>query len=154
MTSTWRHLYTGRQYLVRASFLEIYMENVRDLLTKERDVSLPIREDPDKGAARHASQTGVGRFPSAPCSRADVEVTHAFLLNGLFLFVGLATFCLQVSLSRASTRSSYRMPRKSMRCEDGRRGHGALPAPMLQRDADHPLTLYFFLPPLHHRQRS
>jgi hypothetical protein len=39
----------NQQYLVRASYLEIYNEEVRDLLSKERDVSLEVKENIDTG---------------------------------------------------------------------------------------------------------
>eukprot|EP00049_Salpingoeca_infusionum_P014338 m.267975 g.267975 ORF g.267975 m.267975 type:complete len:780 (-) comp15648_c1_seq1:308-2647(-) len=39
----------GRQYLVRAGYLEIYMEDVRDLLSKDYTRKLAIRESPDTG---------------------------------------------------------------------------------------------------------
>ncbi|EGD72527.1 Kif3b protein [Salpingoeca rosetta] len=38
-----------KQYLVRASYLEIYMEDIRDLLSKDQERKLPIRESPDTG---------------------------------------------------------------------------------------------------------
>ncbi|CAG0912810.1 unnamed protein product [Notodromas monacha] len=38
-----------QQYLVRASYLEIYMENVRDLLSKDQNKFLELRESPDMG---------------------------------------------------------------------------------------------------------
>ena len=39
----------GRNYLIRASFLEIYNENVRDLLAKDQSKTCDLKEDPDKG---------------------------------------------------------------------------------------------------------
>lgn len=39
----------GKKYLVRASYLEIYMENVHDLLSGNHDRKLDVREDPDTG---------------------------------------------------------------------------------------------------------
>ena len=39
----------GRNYLIRASFLEIYNENVRDLLGKDQSRTCDLKEDPDKG---------------------------------------------------------------------------------------------------------
>ncbi len=38
-----------QQYLVRASYLEIYNENVRDLLSKEPEKHLDLKESPDTG---------------------------------------------------------------------------------------------------------
>jgi kinesin family protein 3/17 len=37
------------QFLVRASYLEIYNESVRDLLAKNPKSKLDLHEDPDKG---------------------------------------------------------------------------------------------------------
>ncbi len=39
----------GKQYLVRASYLEIYMENVHDLLSGNHERKLDLRENPDSG---------------------------------------------------------------------------------------------------------
>ena len=38
-----------KKYLVRASYLEIYNEDVRDLLGKDVDKKLELKEDPNKG---------------------------------------------------------------------------------------------------------
>ena len=38
-----------KKFLVRCSFLEIYNENVLDLLGNDHTVSHDIKEDPDKG---------------------------------------------------------------------------------------------------------
>jgi len=41
---------TDRDFLVRASFLEIYNEDIRDLLAKNcGDIKLDVKEDPEKG---------------------------------------------------------------------------------------------------------
>ena len=40
---------TNEQYLVRASFLEIYMEEIRDLLSKDQSKRLELKERPDCG---------------------------------------------------------------------------------------------------------
>jgi len=37
------------QFLVRVSYLEIYNENVRDLLSKNPKNTLDLHEDPDRG---------------------------------------------------------------------------------------------------------
>jgi len=37
------------KYLVHASYLEIYNENIRDLLGKDVKKSLPLKEHPDRG---------------------------------------------------------------------------------------------------------
>lgn len=38
-----------KQYLVRATYLEIYQEEVRDLLSKNPNQRLDVKETPDKG---------------------------------------------------------------------------------------------------------
>lgn len=38
-----------RQYLVRATYLEIYQEEVRDLLSKNPNQRLEVKETADKG---------------------------------------------------------------------------------------------------------
>jgi len=40
---------TDQQYLVRASYLEIYQEKIRDLLSKDQNKRLELRERPDTG---------------------------------------------------------------------------------------------------------
>ena len=40
---------TSKKFLIRCSYLEIYNENVRDLLSKNTDKKLEIKEHPDKG---------------------------------------------------------------------------------------------------------
>ncbi len=39
----------NQQYLVRASYLEIYMEEIRDLLSKDQSKRLELKERPDTG---------------------------------------------------------------------------------------------------------
>ena len=38
-----------RKYLVRCSFIEIYNEDIRDLIGKDPKVKHDLKEDPDKG---------------------------------------------------------------------------------------------------------
>lgn len=38
-----------QQYLVRAQYLEIYQEDIRDLLSKDQNQRLELKESPDKG---------------------------------------------------------------------------------------------------------
>lgn len=40
---------TDQQYLVRAQYLEIYQEDIRDLLSKDQHQRLELKESPDKG---------------------------------------------------------------------------------------------------------
>lgn len=39
----------SKKFLIRCSYLEIYNENIRDLLSKNVDKKLDIKEHPDKG---------------------------------------------------------------------------------------------------------
>lgn len=39
---------SDREYIVKVSYLEVYNENIRDLLTSE-DTNLDLREDPVRG---------------------------------------------------------------------------------------------------------
>jgi len=39
----------GQKFLVRGSYLEIYNEEVRDLLGKDTTKKLDVKEDPNKG---------------------------------------------------------------------------------------------------------
>ncbi|KAL2082594.1 hypothetical protein ACEWY4_022412 [Coilia grayii] len=53
--SSFEHIFThisrskNQQYLVRASYLEIYQEEVRDLLVKDHSRKLELKENPDSG---------------------------------------------------------------------------------------------------------
>lgn len=53
--NSFEHIFThishsqNQQYLVRASYLEIYQEEIRDLLSKDQARRLELRERPDKG---------------------------------------------------------------------------------------------------------
>ena len=47
---------SDRDFLLRASFVEIYNENIRDLLTDSTDSSLNIREDPRRGVYCEATE--------------------------------------------------------------------------------------------------
>lgn len=53
--NSFEHIFThisqsqNQQYLVRASYLEIYQEEIRDLLSKDQSRRLELRERPDKG---------------------------------------------------------------------------------------------------------
>ncbi len=53
--NSFEHIFThiGRthneQYLVRASYLEIYQEEIRDLLNKNQNIKLELKERPDTG---------------------------------------------------------------------------------------------------------
>lgn len=53
--NSFEHIYShigrseNQQYLVRASYLEIYMEEIRDLLAKDQSKHLELKERPDTG---------------------------------------------------------------------------------------------------------
>lgn len=53
--NSFNHIFThisrsqDEQYLVRASYLEIYQEEIRDLLSKDHKKRLELRERPDTG---------------------------------------------------------------------------------------------------------
>lgn len=53
-----------RDFLIRASFVEIYNENIRDLLTSAADSSVAIREDPRRGVYCEAVEVMVGSYES------------------------------------------------------------------------------------------
>ena len=45
-----------QQYLVRASYLEIYMEEIRDLLSRDQSKRLELKENPDRGVYVNVSR--------------------------------------------------------------------------------------------------
>ncbi|TSO15208.1 Kinesin-like protein KIF3C [Bagarius yarrelli] len=55
MPSSFEHIFThisrsqNQQYLVRASYLEIYQEEIRDLLTSDHSKRLELKESPESG---------------------------------------------------------------------------------------------------------
>ena len=54
----------NRDFLMRASFVEIYNENIRDLLSNAADSSLAIREDPRRGVYCDAVEKMISDYAS------------------------------------------------------------------------------------------
>lgn len=50
-------------FLIRVSFLEIYNENIRDLLTKNESQKLEVRQNPDSGFYVNGLSTFVVKSP-------------------------------------------------------------------------------------------
>lgn len=70
------------QFLIRASYLEIYKEEIRDLLRKDSEKQLKIKETPDRGvyvAVSHANS----RITSRICITHVVFTTWNSLISWL-----------------------------------------------------------------------
>ncbi len=61
-----RHIaqHPNRDFLMRASFVELYQENIRDLLSDSTDATVAIREDPRKGVYCEAIEFVITDFDS------------------------------------------------------------------------------------------
>lgn len=74
-----------KEYLVRASYLEIYNEEVRDLLSKEHGKKLELKESPDRGVyVKDQSQFVCKNFDEiykVLKAGKDNRVTGATLMN-------------------------------------------------------------------------
>jgi centromeric protein E len=62
-----------RNFLLRVSFVEIYNENVRDLLTDDSNTFVSIREDPRRGVFCDAIEKGI----------CDLDSISLYLTKGL-----------------------------------------------------------------------
>ena len=52
----------NRQFILKVSYVEIYNENLRDLLSDSNDPSIAIREDPKRGVYCEAVEFGITSF--------------------------------------------------------------------------------------------
>lgn len=82
----------NREFLIRVSFVEIYNENIRDLLSDAADASVAIREDPRKGVYCEASELGV----------RDYETILKALKKG-----NLQIMCFHLTIKLTPTQCSY-----------------------------------------------
>ena len=68
-----------RNFLLRVSFVEIYNENIRDLLSDDPNTIVSIREDPRKGVFCDAVERGI----------TDLESISLYLKKGTVQLVNL-----------------------------------------------------------------
>ena len=76
----------GSHFLIRASFLEIYNEEVRDLLGKDVKAKLDLKEHPDKGvyvyglSEHRVARIQVGSISIRPHTRLSLASINPSLL--------------------------------------------------------------------------
>jgi hypothetical protein len=75
---------SDRDFLVRVSFVEIYNENIRDLLSDAADSSVTIREDPKKGVYCDAMEVIITDYESIiKCLRKG----NKYIKSSLFILI-------------------------------------------------------------------
>lgn len=71
----------GKQFLVRASYMEIYMEDIRDLLSKDSSRKLKLRNHPDSGVYVEVRELGFERYsdvkPGCPAKCVECDAYPA-----------------------------------------------------------------------------
>ncbi|NWZ96650.1 KIF3B protein, partial [Nesospiza acunhae] len=77
--NSFEHIFThisrsqNQQYLVRASYLEIYQEEIRDLLSKDQSKRLELKERPDTGVFVKDLTTIVTKSITIECSELGLD---------------------------------------------------------------------------------
>ena len=79
---------TSRDFLLRVSFVEIYNETIRDLLSDAADTTVTIREDPKKGVYCDAMEVIITDYESIIKALRKGNRTHRSRL-----FVRVYTNC-------------------------------------------------------------
>lgn len=67
-----------RDFLLRVSFVEIYNENIRDLLSDAADTTVNIREDPRKGVYCEAMEFMIPDYESIIASMRKGKCSTSF----------------------------------------------------------------------------
>ena len=83
-----------KEYNVRLSYLEIYNENIRDLLTNNSEENLDLREDPQKGLI----VTGINELNACSCKEVMFQLRSIFLYLGKGIGIELRRQQMQMKL--------------------------------------------------------
>ena len=81
----------GSKYLVHASYLEIYNEEIRDLLGKDVKQKLDLKEHPDKGVYVQ-STTCILPCKNTNCCQPQIMNANALFCHKILLYLQMSVW--------------------------------------------------------------